>query len=851
MADHHQQPEEEFVKVTVVEEAAVENTIGKKSSRSFIEVLLNPKSLQGLMACGAGLLVVGLVVWLWSVGVFENPVVVATCLGITNCAVVAAGMATARYTRYQTAGKAITMLGCLVMPLNLWFYDAQGLITLDQGGHLWVPAVACCLIYASVARVLADPKFVFAIVGGVAMTGLLLLADQNIGRFWEILSPSTLLVVIGMICIHAERAFASGEGPFSRQNFGKAFFQAGHTALAAGLLLLLGGRLCGLFYETFFADLGWFAKPLVSTQTHLKLFALLLAMAGAYSYVYSQLVVRAGGRYIVSAVLTVLWAAVILLDLLSIPFTMSLVTLLLAVTALALNMARTSQSESGSGGPLTQQLQALLQSSGPIVSGLHVTTGLLGLLLYGRARLEVLSDAFPYQFEGLFIVAMSVASASCVWSAIRAERESKSARVIRNWQLAAVFAMFSTAGTLSMVGIPLTAITLVAEMLIPLAIVVASLVTKSEARRLAWSRAAELVTCLLLIVGLAAILGLVEVLAVAAPHLWLSLLFAASSLSFGMASVHSRRAMSPVLSAISLCVSVWQTLLWLDYTQYAPIVAATTVGLVALVAARLLEATGVFGEKRLKQCHYFSWVGIGLGGVAALLLSLARVLVNEANASLLGLLAVQIVASLVAALLTRQDAWRRSFLVLAAGEVLVTMLVVNVLSPFTFLQKSELLVTCGGLIMLAFGYYGWFRETERRNELVSFNLAFGSILSSVPLLIGLLQQRIWGSSHAWGWVMLHEIGVLAVGLGLLGIGIVCRIRSSTLLGSGALTVYVVSLLGLLRIPNQLQTTAIYMMVGGGLFFLVAVLLSIYRDRLLALPEKVREGEGVFQVLKWR
>jgi hypothetical protein len=31
----------------------------------------------------------------------------------------------------------------------------------------------------------------------------------------------------------------------------------------------------------------------------------------------------------------------------------------------------------------------------------------------------------------------------------------------------------------------------------------------------------------------------------------------------------------------------------------------------------------------------------------------------------------------------------------------------------------------------------------------------------------------------------------------------------------------------------------------------AVLLSIYRDRLLALPQKVKSGEGVFEVLTWR
>jgi hypothetical protein len=66
-----------------------------------------------------------------------------------------------------------------------------------------------------------------------------------------------------------------------------------------------------------------------------------------------------------------------------------------------------------------------------------------------------------------------------------------------------------------------------------------------------------------------------------------------------------------------------------------------------------------------------------------------------------------------------------------------------------------------------------------------------------------------------------------------------------------LAAYIITLVLLIRLPDQLQTTAIYMMAGGGTFFAIAVLLSIYRDRLLALPQKVKAGEGVFEVLNWR
>ena len=852
MSDQQQEHDELKLEFEVLPDTAETKT--KEHTRSIVEVLLDPRTLQGLMTCGAGLLVLGLVAWLWSIGMFENPVVVATCLGVGNVALIAGGVSTVRYSRYQIAGTAMTMLGCLVMPLNLWFYDAQGLITLDQGGHLWVPALLCCLIYAGVARVLADPKFVFAIVGGVTLTGLLLLADQHVDRFWEILSPSALMVVIGMICIHAERAFAPGEGPFSRENFGKAFFQAGHIVLASGLMLLFGGRLAGWFYEPLLAEFGWFDAPLVSTKTNLKLFAMLLALSGAYSYVYSQLVVKARGRYAASAVLTMLWSVVILFDLLNIAFTMSLLTLLLALAALALNLASSrwhaddTEQEAG----FTARAQAWLQSSRPLISALHVVVALLGVILYGRVRIEILHHWWNYDFDWMYLAAIAVAGASCVWSALIAEKQGRGNAVVGEAQFAALFAMLLTAGVISVAGIALTVPTLAAEMLVPMALAGMSLVARNETRRQSWARAGEFAGGLVMLASLAAALGLVEIAtSSAAPHLWLSLLFTEATVAFGIASIHSERGTTSALSAASLCAAAWQTILWLDFTTYAPIVAATTVGVVALAIARAMELFESKSAKRISRYQYLGMVGVSLGGLAALLLSLARVMVGEAVGSLIGLLILQTIATAISAVLVKDAASRRFLSILATGEFLVMVLVVNVLSGLNILQKGELFVTILGLVMVGFGYAGWLREGKEKDELVSFNLAFGSLLSAGPLVVGLLHQRFWDPADAWGWVMMHEVGVLAVGLLLLGAGLVCRIRWSTLIGSGTLIAYVVSLLGLLSLPDKLQSTAVYMMVGGGLFFAVAVLLSIYRDRLLALPEKVREGEGVFQVLKWR
>jgi hypothetical protein len=84
-------------------------------ARGVVELLLDPRSLNLMMMCGGALLTLGLVAWLWAVGVFENKVVVACLLGGANLAALAAGAALTLRTRHQTAGKAITMLASLVL----------------------------------------------------------------------------------------------------------------------------------------------------------------------------------------------------------------------------------------------------------------------------------------------------------------------------------------------------------------------------------------------------------------------------------------------------------------------------------------------------------------------------------------------------------------------------------------------------------------------------------------------------------------------------------------------------------------------------------------------------------------
>ena len=106
----------------------------------------------------------------------------------------------------------------------------------------------------------------------------------------------------------------------------------------------------------------------------------------------------------------------------------------------------------------------------------------------------------------------------------------------------------------------------------------------------------------------------------------------------------------------------------------------------------------------------------------------------------------------------------------------------------------------------------------------------------------------------YGWYIVGAyvlIGVIIAGVILLGTGLLCRVRATTLGGAALFTVHLGSLVTLIQWPDQLLNVSVLMMAGGAVFFGTAVLLSIYRDRLVAIPEQIREGQGMFEVLKWR
>jgi hypothetical protein len=813
--------------------------------RNLLELLLDPRSIQWLLASGGALLVLGLVIWLAAAGLFENKLFVAALLGAGNAGLLAGGWAVLRYTRFQTAGRALTLLACLLMPLNLWFYDAQGLLSLQRGDHLWIPALVICALYAGSARLLRDPMLVYVLVGGVALTGLLILADRGLDRFWEVRAPATLLVVLGLVCIHAERAFAEGDGPFGRERFGRAFFDAGHVAMEAGLLLVLGAQICGgLLYglfEPYYERFG-FGQPEIVTTTAGRLAALALVAAGFYGYLWSGLVARRGRGFLHAALFTLLWAEVLVVTLVDWPIPAAEVFVLaLALTGLAANLFLASPAGR----------RSAWAEVGPALGlALCVLPVAVGVVLYFRATAD-LPEAWRYPLGASYVAAMAVAAGSCRVGAHLFRHERPGLTLTYFFGTGAA-TLAGAAGLLRILNptsgwegqAPLL-------MVIPILYLVASRLYRGHTpeRPLTW--VAHAATAVMLVSSLgAAARGFVPV--EGEPlNLALAVFFAEAALFYALAAAFGKRGGNVYAGTAAACAALWQVLKYFHVPDEYFTLAFALAGLALLVAYRLALPER-FGAGRLAVAAFqCANALLSLAFVAGMLMTLGELLSGQASKRLLVPLLLLLAGSGLAAVgLVREKNWRRWYVATAVTHAALAVLVLAVLGTLTPWQKAEVACVTLGVVLLVAGHVGLFREREGHEQVVSDALLMGSLLLAAPLALAVLYCRASGAAFDT-FHTLNEIAMLASGLFLLASGFVLRVRSTTLTGATLLGLYLVSLLLYVRLPEQLRTTAVYIMIGGGVFFGTGVLLSVYRDRLLTLPERVKRREGLFRVLTWR
>jgi hypothetical protein len=801
-------------------------------------MLLDPRNILWLLGFGGALMVAGLVLLLW-VNEFFTPGVIAVSLGIGNGALLMAGWGVIRYTRYHMAGRALTLLACLIMPLNLWYYHANGLVTID--GHLWAAAVCVSVLYLMSALVLRDELFVYAFAAGVAMTGLLFLADlpPSPEKFWEIASPSSLLVVLGLLLLHTERVFPDQEGPFSRKRFGLAFFWSGHALLAGGLFLLLGAHIAAdwlyePFFKPYYEQWGAAQTPMV-TEPWGQILSLCLVIAGTYAYIYSDLVVRRVGVWVSFAAATLLWAEVLALKLLNPDFGLDALIAILAGTGLLANVIHTSV-RSGAIRPLAALGLAM-----------ELAALALGLIVYVRALNPDFKSVWQQQQpKWSYVAALLLTAVAC---RIGARLTRVDSRNLARVYLAATAAATLLASVAFLAGLGLTAWHQHAPwmMLVPIAYLVASRAYrgKEEERPFVWVSHAAAALMLVSSVG-SAQEGFTRIVEQQPLNLFLALFFAEAALFYGLAAAWGKQVASLHLSTAMACATIWQLLTYLGVAAETYTLTFALVGLGLLIVYRFavldrFSAAASLASASFQSANALLW----LSCAASLFMGASRLATHNVHWTFVGLCLVLVAISLLAIALVRSPIWRRWYVVMAVAEALLAGLAIEALSTLTIYQKLELFSVAAGICLLVAGHIGWAREHDRQSDLVSVSLFLGSVLAGVPLAVATLYDR-WHDE----FIILNELGFLTISVLLLATGFVFQLKSTTLTGAALTVLYFMMLL--IYVPwSRLNTVAIIIIAGGAIIFGAGLVLSIYRDRLRSLPDRLHRHEGLFRVLNWR
>jgi hypothetical protein len=808
-----------------------------KPRRDLLEILLRPRNIQWLLGLGGALMVIGLIILLWVNEFFTAPIM-AVSLGIANTALLLSGFWVIRWTRHSLAGKALTLLACLIMPLNLWYYHSNGLITVD--GHLWVAALFISALYAVSARFLRDEVFVYIFAAGVTLTGLLMLADlpPSPQRFWEIAMPATLLVILGVGFIHTERAFPEQEGPFSRARFGRAFFWSGHALLGAGLLLVLGADIAGQWlYEPYFRPLYERLQAQPSPIVNeLRLLALALVLAGTYAYIYSDVVVRRVGAYFYLATLTLLWAQVLILEQLQLEMGISIWITVLAGTALVVHAVKAVVL------PETRYAR-FFPLFGVVLSMAAVLVGLMTIVRAISTDLRGVWQAEAPSWH--FIGAMALAAVACRLGAFVNRRGSANLVSVSFFGAGAAVLVGATA-FLAVLG--LTSWQQLAPwlMLAPIGYIFAAHHYRGRPEEQPLVLVANVATAAMLASSLASVFeGFHGVIQRKPLNLILALFFLEAAVYYALAAGLRRQAPTVYLCAATACASIWQLLSFAGASSEYHVLTFALVGLGMLIGYRIVmrmhQASGGFAGAFFQSAN----VLLSLSFVAGFFINLSRMAGTQVAWSIAGLGAGLTAISLLAVGLVPQRHWRYWYFLTTICQALLVLVVVQMLSTLTPWQKTEVFSVAGGFLLLVVGHIGWYRDHEWDSDSVTLSLLLGSLAAGVPLMVATLIDRAAGN-----FLVLNEFGFFAVSVLLLTTGVLFQLKSTTLVGGGLTALYFVTLL--VMVPwSRLNMVAIAITSGGAFIFCTGLALSLYRDRLMALPGKIKAREGIFRILDWR
>lgn len=797
--------------------------------RRMLEALLDPWAIRWLLTLGGALSVVGLVVWAYSKGMFDEPWQQAAAFGAGTLALFAAGWWLTLRTRHKTAGIAVTFLAAVVAPLNLWFYDHQKLLTVDD--NLWAAGVVCCGLYAATLFALRRPIFLYAFQIGVTLTVLLLL-----GHFGEVgvTGLSATLAVLGALAVHLERAFPPG-GVLDRKQYGPPLLWTGLTQFAVALVALATGQAFAWSHLPV-GSVSWFIDP--SRLAVAPYTATALWLAGAYVACYLALIPRLAGGW------TVLAAAGC--------FLMAETTVLIganataegAVMALTLTSAvacvAVSRLPERAGVPRKAALVASV-----VLSGLPV---FFGYLLLARGTMPSFREfGWARPIDAAYALAMTLVATCLAASAVSLRGHHRANVALRF--LTAGGVLLAAAGAVRLVeGLPWS-VRAALLTFIPLAYAVEGMLRKDETDVAISQTAFGLFGASMFLAvchqGLSLFIpeqGKIATLGVAAVALEVAAFLLMSATRCERRAKRRAAAGLSLLAAGAVAMTAWQGLAYAGRFEAWHVTTFMAAALVPLAISRCCRSTPASRPffacgtaLLLATAAVTDLRGLGL----AVSDGLAWRHFNE--------VALVVLGSVAAAALTSNRGWRRGFLAAAGVSAAVAMLLLSALAELTSWQRLEALCVTAGTLLLVAGHVARFREpNERRGDLVDFALWAGGALATVVLAGTVFYHRFVELPRS----LPDELALVTLGVLMLATGVAFRFKATTLYGGAAVGGYLVVLLAsLLRRPEV--TMGAYLAGAGAALFFAGVALSMYRDRLLALPDRFAKHEGVFRILDWR
>src|SRR5205085_1276339 len=165
-------------------------------------------TIRLLLYTGAAMLVVGVVIWLRDVLYLklQEPIVQAALLVTGTIIVTVSGWLAILRTRLLLTGRALTLMGSLLVPVNFWFLVRSGLI--ENHGRAWIVCAFCALLYASTAALLREKLYVYlASVAAIATAWTIIYRIEREAFGLYALS----LMTISLIFLHLSRLFLRSE----------------------------------------------------------------------------------------------------------------------------------------------------------------------------------------------------------------------------------------------------------------------------------------------------------------------------------------------------------------------------------------------------------------------------------------------------------------------------------------------------------------------------------------------------------------------------------------------------------------------------------------------------------------